>query len=405
MRRLRRRSGPWRSRLRPSDVLVTGTVGLRTRRARAALTAVGIAIGIASMVSVMGISSSSRADLLAALDELGTNLLQVRPGQDAFGESATLPADAPSMIRRIGPVDAATSLSQINAKVLRNDRVPAGTQNGIEVYGSEANLAATLGAGLAAGRSHDAASVRLPTVVLGAVAADRLGITDLSSGPRVSIGGQWFDVIGIYEPLPLNPDIDRAALIGLDVARERFEVKALPSAIYLRTAPEQVEQVRDVLARTAKPGNPNEVSVARPSDALAARAEVDRNLQNLLLGLGGVALLVGGIGIANVMVISVLERQAEIGVRRALGATRRHIRNQFVVESTLLSFIGGVLGVGAGFVVTAVYASRQGWQVALPIQGLVLGIAAALAIGALAGLYPAARAARLDPAEAIRPAA
>ncbi len=399
------KSGPWKSQLRPGDVIGTGTVGLRTRRARAAFTAIGIAIGIASMVAVMGISSSSRADLLAELDSLGTNLLQVRPGQNTFGDSVKMSADAPGMIRRIAPVEAATSVSEINKTVQRSDKVPSNTKNGITTYGSEANLASTLGAKASSGRVHDKASVKLPTVVLGSVSAERLGITDVETAPRVWIGGKWFAVIGVLEPLPLNPEIDRSALIGLDVARSTFDVKGLPSSIYVRTTPEQVENVRSVLARTASPGAPNEVSVARPSDALAARAEVDKNLQTLLLGLGGVALLVGGVGIANVMVISVIERRAEIGVRRALGATRRHIRNQFVVESTLLSLLGGLLGVAGGFGVTAFYANSQGWLLALPVQGMVFGVVAALLIGALAGLYPAVRAARLDPAEAVRPAA
>ncbi len=401
----RKRRGPWRSKLRTVDMFATGTVGLRTRKARAAFTALGIAIGIASMVSVMGISASSRADLLAELDKLGTNLLQVRPGQTTFGDAAPLSADAPAMVRRVGPVQSATSLSQIKTTVQRNDAVDKDDQNGITTMGSEVNLPATLGATLASGRTHDEASVRLPTVVLGSVAAQRLGIDNVDDGPRILIGGEWFNVIGILDSLPLNPDIDRAALIGLESARDIFGVKALPSAIYVRTDPAQVEAVRGVLARTASPGSPNEVDVSRPSDALAARAEVDKNLQTLLLGLGGVALLVGGVGIANVMVISVLERQGEIGVRRALGATRSHIRNQFVVESTLLSLIGGVLGVAIGFGVTTVYARRQEWLVDLPMQGLVFGVAAALVIGAVAGLYPAVRAARLDPAVAVRPAA
>ncbi|MEM7273682.1 MAG: ABC transporter permease [Actinomycetota bacterium] len=395
----------WRSRLRPTDVVGTGTVGIRTRRLRAAFTAVGIAIGIASMVAVLGISSSSKADLLEALDELGTNLLQVKPGSDVFGDTATMSPDAPSMIRRIGPVESATSLSKISASVQRNDKVDSRFQNGIELYGSETNLGSTLGAQLAAGREHDNASLKLPTVVLGAVAAERLGITDVDEGTRVMIGGKWFAVIGIYEPLPLNPDIDRAALIGIPAARDLFDVDALPSSIYVRTDPSQVEAVRDVLARTASPGSPNEVQVSRPSDALAARAEVDQRLQTLLLALGGVALLVGGVGIANVMIISVLERRTEIGLRRALGATRAHIRNQFVMESSLLSLIGGLLGAGTGYAVTAVYATRQGWITSVPAEGLALGVAAALVIGAVAGLYPAFRAARLDPAEAIRPAA
>ncbi len=402
---MRRRRSPWRSRLRPADLVGTGTVGLRTRRARAAFTALGIAIGIASMVAVLGISASSRADLLAQLDRLGTNLLEVRPGDDFFGESSTLPVDAPAMIRRIGPVDEASAASRLDTTVSRTDVSEGTTRNGIEVLATEVDLVPTLGATVAAGRAHDAASVELPTVVLGAVAAERLGLTDVDDGVRVWLGRRWFAVIGVLDPLPLNPDIDRSALIGLPAARSLFGVDGLPSNIYVRTQPAQVESVRAVLAPTANPGSPNEVQVARPSDALAARAEVDQNLQRLLLGLGGVALLVGGVGIANVMIISVLERRGEIGVRRALGATRGHIRNQFVVESTLLALIGGLLGVAGGYLVTALYAGRQGWTLALPVQGLVLGVGAALLIGALAGLYPAARAARLDPAEAVRPAA
>lgn len=405
MRRPERQTSPWRSRLRPVDLVGTGTVGLRTRRARAAFTAIGIAIGIASMVSVLGISASSRADLLAQLDRLGTNLLQVRPGQDFFGGESTLPADAPAMIRRIGPVEEASSVAKLQATVRRSDVDDASVRNGIDVLATEVDLSATLDASVAEGRLHDRASVELPTVVLGSVAADRLGITDIDDGPRVWLGDRWFSVIGILDPLPLNPDIDRSALIGLDAARDLFGVKGLPSTVYIRTSPDQVDAVRQVLAATANPAAPNEVDVARPSDALAARAEVDQNLQRLLLGLGGVALLVGGVGIANVMVISVLERRAEIGVRRALGATRGHIRNQFVVESTLLALLGGLLGVGGGYLVTALYAGRQGWTIALPVQGLVFGVVAALAIGAVAGLYPALRAARLDPAEAVRPAA
>ncbi len=405
LRRARRRGGPWRSKLRFGELIGIGTVGLRTRRARAAFTALGIAIGIASMVAVMGISSSSKADLLAELDELGTNLLQVRAGSTIFGEQAALSADAAPMVRRIAPVDSAASIGSVSGTVHRSDHVPSSKKNGVEIYAVETDLADTLEAEVRSGRNHDAASVQLPTVVLGAIAAERLGVDDATVGQRIWMADRWFDVIGILEPLKLNPEIDRAALIGYPAAESIFGSEIDPTSIYVRTAPSQVDSVRAVLARTVSPGTPNEIQVSRPSDALAARAEVDKNLQTLLLGLGGVALLVGGIGIANVMIISVLERRGEIGVRRALGATKRHIRNQFVVESTLLSLIGGLLGVATGFVVTTVYANRQGWLVALPMQGLVGGVLAALAIGAVAGLYPAIRAARLDPAEAVRPAA
>ncbi len=395
--------GPWRSRLRRIDMVGTGTLGLRSRWGRTVLTALGIAIGIASMVAVVGISASSKADLIAQIDQLGTNLLVVQPGNNVLGEGATLPPEAPAMIRRIGPVESATSIVKLAATTRQSPYVPKEDANGIDLYAIESNLLATLEGSMASGRFLDQGTDDLPVVVLGAVAAERLGIRSVDGGRRVYIADRWFNVVGILDSLALNADIDRAALIGLDAAVTMFDVKRNASSIYLRAQPEQIESVRRVLAATANPHAPNEVSVSRPSDALEARAQVDQNLQNLLLGLGGVALLVGGIGIANVMVISVLERRGEIGVRRALGATRHHIRAQFIVESSLLALLGGILGVTLGAAVTFAYADRQGWLVEIPTIGLAGGVGAALVLGAVAGLYPAARAARLDPAEAVRP--
>jgi len=388
-------------RMRSSDVLATGTVGLRTRVGRTVLTAVGIAIGIAAIVAVQGISASSRADLLAQIDQLGTNLLHVRPGNDVFGEAATVPEDAPAMIDRIGPVTAAAGLSRLDATVKRH--VHDDEPNGLDVLAAGPELATTLDATLASGTFLVGDDAGLPLVVLGAVAAERLGIDDLAGGPTVDIAGRAFQVIGVLEPLVLHPDVDRSVLIGEAAAERVLGADVTPTSVYLRTDPEQVEAVRAVVARTANPIAPNEVDVARPSDALEARAQVDEGLRNLLLALGAVALVVGGVGIANVMVISVLERRAEIGVRRALGATRGHIRVQFLVEATVLAMLGGVLGVAVGSLVTAGYAAEQGWRLAMPVEGLVAAVAAALALGAVAGLYPASRAARIDPADAVRP--
>lgn len=397
------RRGPWRSRLRRTDIVGTGTLALRSRWGRTILTALGIAIGIASMVAVVGISSSSKADLIAQIDRLGTNLLMVRPGDNMFGEDVTLPPDAPAMIRRIGPVQSATSLNKLSASIRQTPYVPKDDANGVELYAVEPGLLDTLEGSLASGRFLDKGTDELPVVVLGAVAAERLGIRSVAGGRRIFIADRWFDVIGILDELPLNPDIDRAALIGQDLAVKMFGIKRNASSIYVRAQPEHIETVRGVLAATANPAAVNEVDVSRPSEALEARAEVDKNLQNLLLGLGGVALLVGGIGIANVMVISVLERRGEIGVRRALGATRNHIRSQFIVESSLLALLGGILGVALGAGVTYTYANQQKWLVDIPLIGLAGGVGAALVLGAVAGLYPASRAARLDPAEAVRP--
>jgi len=391
------------TRLRPRDIVGQGLVGLRSKRTRTLLTAVGITIGIAAMVSVVGISSSSRADLLAEIDALGTNLLQVQPGNDMFGEESELPVSAPDMIRRIPAVESASATRSVgDATVRRSDLISEDETGGIAVLATEANLLDTLDGTLAAGTFLNDATGAYPSVVLGSVAAERLGIDDLSGDPAVFLGGSWFRVIGILDPAPLAPDIDRSALIGYQVAQERFGIDEAPSSVRVRTDPDHTEAVWDVLAATANPEEPSEVGVTRPSDALEAKAQADEALTALLLGLGAVALLVGGVGIANVMVISVLERRAEIGVRRALGATRRHIRLQFLVESMLLAGLGGATGVALGAAITAGYARSQDWMFSVPQAALLGGVVASLAVGAIAGLYPAARASRLAPAEAVR---
>jgi putative ABC transport system permease protein len=391
----------WRSRLRPRDLLSVGTYGLRGRTGRAALTAVGIAIGIAAIVSVFGISASSRADVLAQIDALGTDLLVVRAGNDVFGAGSHLPEESTAMVRRVGPVNTASAVSTLDTEVRRNRYMT--TQNGIDVLATETGLIDTVDGTLAAGRWVDAELGQLPVVVLGAVAAERLGIRDLDQGPVVTIGGVQFAVIGVLDALPLHPDLDRSVFIGTPAAERFLGAEVIPTRIYLRADPDQLENVRSVLGRTVNPAAPNEVDVSRPSDALEARARVDEGLRRLLLGLGAVALVVGGVGVANVMVISVLERRSEIGLRRALGATRRHVAGQFVVESATLTTCGGLLGVAIGAAVTAWYADRQGWQLDVPVDVLGLAVATALALGIVAGLYPAVRAARLNPADAVRP--
>ena len=391
----------WRSRLRPRDLLSVGTYGLRGRKGRAALTAVGIAIGIAAIVSVFGISASSRADVLAQIDELGTDLLVVRAGNDLFGAGSHLPEESTAMVRRVGPVNAASAVSTLDTEVRRNRYMT--TQNGIDVLASETGLIDTLDGTLATGRWVDTQLGQLPVVVLGAVAAERLGVRDLDQGPVVTIGGVQFVVIGILDALPLHPDLDRSVFIGNEAAERFLGAEVIPTRIYLRVDPDQLESARSVLGRTANPAAPNEVDVSRPSDALEARARVDEGLRRLLLGLGAVALVVGGVGVANVMVISVLERRSEIGLRRALGATRRHVAGQFVVESATLTTCGGLLGIGLGALVTAWYADRQGWRLDVPLEVLGLAVATALVLGVFAGLYPAIRAARLNPADAVRP--
>ncbi|MDI6102005.1 ABC transporter permease [Actinoplanes sp. NEAU-A12] len=385
------------ARLRLPDLLRLGGSGLRARPLRAVLSALGIAIGIAAMVAVVGISTSSRADLDRALAALGTNMLTVSPGDTMFGETATLPDEALSMIKRIGPVTAATATGAVeDTPVYRTDRIPAGETGGLALLAAHLDLLPTVGARMADGSWLNAATARYPVVVLGAAAARRLGDV-----PSVYVGGRWFTVAGVLAPVPLAPELDNAVLVGWDAAEEYLDFDGHATTVYTRSVESQVDNVRTVLAPTANPESPDEVQVSKPSDALAAQRATDETFTALLLGLGGVALLVGGIGVANTMVISVLERRAEIGLRRSLGATRGQIRTQFVAESLLLSLLGGAGGVLGGFAVTLLYATTQQWPTVVPPWAVAGGLGATLVIGAVAGLYPAIRAARLAPTEAL----
>ena len=390
-------------RLRGADVLPLGTLGLRARRLRTALSALGIAIGIAAIVGVLGITQSSRANLLHQIDRLGTNLLTVANGQTVGGQVAELPAAAPAMIARMTDVQQVTRTAQLaDVSLYRSARVPAYNTQGLAVRAADTQLLATLSGTMNAGWFLNRASAHAEVTVLGHDAAHALGISAAQLPARVWISGYYYDVVGILDPLPLAPEIDRSALIGFPAAARDFGFDGHPSLIYLRTDTAHVTDVAALLGATANPEDPEQVTVSRPSDTLTARAAVASTTTALFLGLGAVALLVGGIGVANVMVIGVLERRNEIGLRRSLGAAGRHITAQFLTESLLLSALGGMAGVLAGLGLTAAIARARHWRLAVPPLQSFGAFGVALVIGAIAGLYPALRAARLNPADALR---
>jgi putative ABC transport system permease protein len=367
------------------------------------LSVLGIAVGIAAMVAVVGISASSRAEIDRQLEALGTNLLTVEPGQTLrSGETAKLPAESVDMVARIGPVTSVSGVGAVeDALVYRTDKIDEAKTNGITTLAARPDLLDTVSGQVASGRWLDEALAAYPTVVLGATTAERLGISQTDGSVAVWLGERWFTAVGILAPAPLAPELDTAALVGWPIAEERLGYDGAPTRLYERSAESQVDDIRAVLAPTVNPANPEEVAVSRPSDALAARAAADETLLALLLALGGVALLVGGIGVANTMVIAVLERRSEIGLRRALGATRAHIRIQFLGESVLLAGLGGIGGVVLATVVTAVFAASREWPFALPLWVLALAAGATVLVGAIAGAYPATRAARMSPTAAL----
>jgi putative ABC transport system permease protein len=398
----RREADNGASKLSRRDLLRVGGLGLRSRRVRATLSALGISIGIAAIVGVLGISQSSKSGLLNELGQLG-NLITVQAGNTAFGQATELPTTSEGMVSRIAPVTHVTEIAAIsNTYVYRSSFIPAIDTNGISLTATDAALPATLGATVVHGTFLNAATARYPAVVLGAEAASLLGINNLAHPTQIWIGGHWFTVIGILKPLELVTQMDSMAFIGFPIAEHYFAFDGHPTELYLRAVPSQVSPVADVLDATVNPPDPTTVAYSFPSDILKTEVAAKGAYNGLLLGLGAVALLVGGVGIANVMVISVLERRSEIGLRRALGATRRHIAEQFLTEALMLSVLGGVAGTIIGGAATAIYALTQHWTVVIPAQALYGGIGAALIIGAIAGLYPATRAARLSPTEALR---
>jgi putative ABC transport system permease protein len=392
-----------RARLRAGDLLPLATVGLRFRRLRTVLSVLGIAFGIAAIVAVLGITRSSQSDLLAQIDRLGTNLLTVANGQTLGQEPAELPTSAAATIARTdGVLRVAPTAELSEPQIYRTDRIPRYQTSGLSARVCDPSLLATLDARLASGVFLSQATARYPTLVLGHDAAQQLGIARVEPGIRILVGDRWFVVIGILEPVELAPEIDHSALLGADVAASDFGYDRHPSHIYVRADTDRTATVATLLAGAANPEHPEQVAVSRPSDALTARLAVARATTSLFLGLGAVALLVGGIGIANVLVIGVLERRGEIGLRRALGATRGHLAVQFLGESLLLGSLGGLTGVALGALATYGVALSRDWRPLLPAVAIWAGLGAAVVIGAVAGLYPAMRAARLSPTDALR---
>ncbi|MGW0466985.1 ABC transporter permease [Streptomyces sp. NPDC003027] len=397
----RPRSGPALrpARLRPVDIVRLGGTGLRTRPLRVFLSALGIAIGVAAMIAVVGISGSGQAEVDRRLDALGTNLLRVAPGNSLNGEKAELPLETVRMIDRVPPVRQVAATGAVDAHVYRNEHIVVGRTGSLEVLAAGSELLPAVGGRIGKGRWLDSATEKYPAVVLGSTAANRLDVH--TPGTRLWIGGRWFSLVGVLDPVPLAPELDAAALVGWPAARTYLRFDGHPSTVYVRAEDSRIAAVRAVLPATAHPEKPGEVQISRPSDALAAREATESALTGLLLGLGGVALLVGGVGVGNTMVISVLERRPEIGLRRALGATRGQIRTQFVTESLLLSVIGGLGGTVLGTLITALYALSRDWPTVVPVWATAAGVGATLLIGVIAGLYPAVRASRLAPTEAL----
>ncbi|MFL0575904.1 ABC transporter permease [Brevibacterium luteolum] len=388
------------SRLRSIDLLRLGWHGVRAHPARATLSALGIAIGIAAMISVIGISLSSQARVQEQLAALGTNMLTVSPGESFNGDKTSLPADSAERLRRIDGVEQVSWIAELEgAQAYRNTYIDPGQTNGLTVAAADEQLLSVTSTQLRNGAWFNRATGQYPTTVLGATAARRLGIA--TPGSHVTINGADYAVLGILKPSALAPELNTSVLVGGAHAQQQLEFSGSPTTLFERSAEDSVSQVRDLIPSTLNAQRPNEVSVSRPSDTLAAQNAIDTAFTGLLVGVGSIALLVGGIGVANIMIITVMERRREIGLRRALGATRAHIRKQFMIESVLLATYGGLAGIVLGAVCTVTVSLINGWTPTIPLIVPLLGITITIIVGAVAGVLPAMRAADTSPTAAL----
>jgi putative ABC transport system permease protein len=384
------------------DVVATAFLGPRSRLARTGLSAVGIAIGIAALVALQGIPASAVAEMKAEMDRQGANLLVVYPGSDQNDWNAPaipLPETAPAMIARIGPVQAVLTRRDLpEAGVYRTNLIPAGQSGAIAAAMADGDLLGALNVGMAQGRWFDQAARALPTAVLGDGAARRLGA---EVGRRIWVDGRWYAVIGVLEPMELAREMDSTAFLAPDFAGQLYPGTPIAS-IYVASAAGQSAAVRSVIDETANPANPRGVEVTKLSEYYEAGEVFSGIFATLSIGLGALSMLIGGIGIANTMVVAVMERRGEVGLRRAMGARSGQIALQFVLEAALIGFIGGALGVGLGGYATYLYTAAAHSAFAMPWWVVAAGPAISIAVGALAGLYPALKAARLSPTVALR---
>lgn len=396
------------------DLASEALAGLLARPGRSALTVLGTVLGIGALVATLGVSRTAGNQIVGRFDRLAATQVVAKPagadqpGASSNGVTSVIPWDAESRLTRLNGVNAAATLTDVDLKGALVRSVPvndptAPQELNIAVRAASGGILEALKATLAAGRGFDEGHSRRAdeVAVLGRGAAERLNITRLDNQPAIAIGEKLYTVIGILDDVKRNPAVLNGILIPDGTAREQFDLPA-PGAVYVDTAVGAARLIASQAPIALSPNRPDLVRASTAGEPRQVRSDVEGDVNSLFLVLGGVSLLVGAVGIANVTLVSVLERVGEIGLRRALGAARRHIAAQFLAESTVLGLVGGVLGASVGTLVTVAVSAARTWtpvlDPSLPLGAPLLGGA----VGLLAGIYPSLRAASLEPVEALR---
>ena len=400
-----------RARLRFGDLLSESLAGLFARPGRSVLTALGAVLGIGSLVATLGVAETAGNQIVAAFDELAAASVVVTAEQGFMGERAPqvrLPWDSEQRLTRLNGVAAAGTMAEVVIGDALASSVPikdpAGlTEFQMQMIAASPGLYPAVQGDLSTGRwldrGHSDRADRV--VVLGTGAAQRLNVTRVDRQPVVFVGEDGFVVIGILAEVRRQPELLNALIVPEGTARKLYDLES-PTTIQIDTEVGAASLVSAQAPIAVVPDDPGSVRVQSPPEPDEVRAGVEQDLNSLFLILGGVSLLIGAIGIANVTLVSVLERVGEIGLRRALGAGRRHIAYQFLLESTGVGLFGGAIGASAGVLVVVGVSAMRTWTPVLdpriPLMAPVLGAV----IGLLAGLYPAVRASRMEPVESLR---